>query len=156
MVFSLDSSGDSMSNGTGFLIEHDGGLYIVTNRHNLEGVTKTALIFMSSDADSGLPIRMHEVMLDTSDYRVHRDGIDIAVADLKNHRTELRNEGCHPLSLAVPDTVDKGGGLFWVGHPGSGDSSQARTWQERLRESTDILKLNRGTVSLTKKEDHWL
>ncbi|MDG2095780.1 MAG: trypsin-like peptidase domain-containing protein, partial [Phycisphaerales bacterium] len=115
-------------NGTGFLIEHQERLYIVTNRHVIDGTcsdwdyrpAKTAFMAMHMTLDDTSKITaLHEYRLDSSAFKVHPDGIDIAIADVTDRRADFEENFIQPLPIKFDGVPGDGDDLVWIGHPDS-------------------------------------
>ena len=159
-------------NGTGFLIEENDRLYLVTNRHVIDGASapleyrpamKTIRVWhMTVDGLSKISEK-HGYYLEPSDFKVHADGIDLAVADVTSRRGEYKSHSIHPLPM-TPEIPGRGDELFWVGHPGAlvdTDASEASPDDDVFWErNNDLLKFTEGNLNLSKeysgrKTEHW-
>jgi S1-C subfamily serine protease len=103
--------------GSGFLIEHDGRLLVVTNRHvvwNCKGG-----IAASFRRDNAKPLTVPARVV-----AVHR-AADIALIDVSASSQEIRNWGAAVVTLAprgyVPKKLD---GVTAIGHPGGADADE--------------------------------
>ena len=160
------------ASGTGFLVEESDRLYLVTNRHVIDGSSapedykppmKSIRVWhLTVDGLSKITSK-YAYVLAPSEFKVHANGIDLAVADVTSRREDFDSRSIFPLPMTRIE-VGRGEELFWVGHPSSiadGDSSGVSSeengfWERNL----DLLKLTEGNLNLSKEYsgrqmEHW-
>ena len=145
--------------GSGFIIEVNSELWLVTNFHVVENAAEVDIIF--PDPKSGAEafriadqkvanFRVHKRFLDTA--IESRDGLhfDVAVLNVESFRAGLEALGAAPLPLVAAADVRTGQPAYALGHPGTlfefGDESKD--------ESTNTARhtLTSGLVSSVRRD----
>ena len=108
--------GIERGSGSGFLIRHVNRLYVVTNRHVIEGAEKGFSISFPLGDPRKPRLLTFEAGLTAAEL-VHRAS-DLAAINVNARRQLLEKNGVRPLRLALtehaPETTDK---VWVVGHP---------------------------------------
>jgi hypothetical protein len=108
---------------------------------------------------------LHEYRLDSSAFKVHPDGIDIAIADVTDRRADFEENFIQPLPIKFDGVPGDGDDLVWVGHPNSFiDATEGTEKNAFWEKSNDLLKLTSGPLNLSKELDsqnaygniHWV
>ncbi|GBD35786.1 Putative serine protease HtrA [bacterium HR36] len=100
--------------GSGFVIEHDGKLYVCTNRHVLEGGGQFNVIFL---LDTQGRTAYTPQPSDLRVWRISRKA-DVALIDCRRIQTDLRERRIQPLPLASENHRPRlGEPVFALGHP---------------------------------------
>jgi S1-C subfamily serine protease len=105
--------------GSGFLVQYDSKLLVVTNRHVVERAGdefSVNFIRLALDGDKQqlpLPVTCRSVVA------VHQlDEADLALIDVTDAAEKLRTWNVKPMRLAAPDSVPRiGSRVFAIGHP---------------------------------------
>jgi len=89
---------DGVSVGTGFFFHHEDRLFIVTNKHVIEGVTlgKFSVLKATGDNENKEPVlgECHEINFSESTFIGHPDpNIDVAVMNVSNHMSQFGDGG---------------------------------------------------------------
>jgi S1-C subfamily serine protease len=105
--------------GSGFLVEQDGKLLVVTNRHVVEGAGQgIAVHFLKSSADKEDKITIAASR--TAVVAIHQSA-DLALVDVTGDAQKIRDWGAIPVTLAPAAHVPQvGEHVFAIGHPGTG------------------------------------
>ena len=165
--------------GTGFLISWADRWYLATNRHVIDGSsvpgqtihpapTQTLAWHFSraQDGSGGMEdvYNFDQQPFSPAAFKVHREGVDVAVADVTEFKEQLSEQGIRPLTLVERGELPEGAPLFWVGHPGSGSWPRLDDrdgWEEFFRQTRDLLKVTQGELSIAKRQHlgygdrHW-
>lgn len=155
-----------LGHGSGFLIREGNRLYLVTNRHVIDGSStagepvspapaRMMAWFFSKDA-KGLMVNVHSIELPPSDFRVHSGGIDVAISDVTSMESDFDAQGIVPLELdraMLPPAAD----LFWVGHPGAArwQKDANETWEHAFQRYMDLLQITTDQLSTRKEVELW-
>ncbi|MBY0524664.1 MAG: trypsin-like peptidase domain-containing protein [Gemmataceae bacterium] len=105
--------------GSGFLVEHQGQLRVITNRHVVEDASQGIVLhFMKgTGTDNRLTIPKEQVTV----VAVHKQA-DLAIIDVSKASNEIRRWKIEPLALAPRAHVPTvGEHVFAIGHPSDGD-----------------------------------
>ena len=104
--------------GSGFLIEHAGRLYVITNKHVVRGGKKGfQLNFHNAKGELVLRVSSPDVVLT----HVSRDA-DVAALDCTGIREKLQTANIKPVKVAPKGSLPAvGASVFAIGHPGVGD-----------------------------------
>ncbi|GIW80530.1 MAG: hypothetical protein KatS3mg105_2337 [Gemmatales bacterium] len=114
----------SRSSGSGFLIEHDKRLYIVTNRHVIQNAAQGIQVhFLATETKQTLtiPREVSKVVA------IHRQA-DVALIDVTKAAENIKLWELKPLTLAPAGHRPKvGEEVFAIGHPGAGSTGLTLT-----------------------------
>lgn len=114
--------------GSGFLVEDGNNLYVVTNRHVVEGASQGfSLRFWPGERPAREPFQAR--LAADSVVRVHR-AVDLALLAVDGRtKSELRKNGVRALALA-DRSFQPGAGdyVFVIGHPGSPGGTEVLSW----------------------------
>lgn len=108
--------------GSGVLIDHDGDLFIVTNRHVIavDDAFQLAVRFVELGDGGAVAESLSPIEANARDFWVHPDGVDLAWLNVSHHRAQFQNAAISPMRLSE-HPLSPGSDIAFVGHPGRGD-----------------------------------
>jgi S1-C subfamily serine protease len=117
-----------LGKGTGFVIEQDRRLWLVTNYHVIEGATQVDAIFRNPTDGSilfplnGIPtqeFRVHPDFLSVKETAADERDFDLAAVNIEMYRPQLEMLGIEPLEIASSSELEVGARVVAIGHVSS-------------------------------------
>ena len=118
----------ALGTGTGFVIEDNRQLWLVTNYHVIEGARKVDAIFRNpADGSvlfplSGIPtrdFRVHPQFLAVKEAAIDDRHFDLAAVNIEMYRPQLEMLGIAPLQIALSSELEVGARVVAIGHVAS-------------------------------------
>lgn len=131
--------------GSGVLIEYNGDLFVVTNRHVIESGDDCRIMvrFFELDDAGSITETLRAIESSPRDFKVHPDEVDLAWINVSQYRGQFAAAAIAPMLLSETP-LGPGSDIAFVGHPGRGDVH-----------GFEPLNLTRGAVSSVFDDPDW-